>query len=34
VDAGQNFHITAGGRATKDTVLAAFTRVWGDVVTT
>jgi len=26
VDAGQNFHVTAGRCATKDVVLAAFTR--------
>jgi len=26
VDAGQNFHVTAGRCATKDFVLAAFTR--------
>jgi hypothetical protein len=25
VDAGQNFHVTAGRRETKDVVLAAFT---------
>jgi hypothetical protein len=31
VDAGQNFHVTAGRCATKDVVLAAFTR-GGDLV--